>query len=109
VKRSLREILAESHIAAVMVAAFLSWSFYDIFQAFLPFIYNASNFVFTAIAILDIPSSTFEISHSVMFAYLYSAVASLLAAHILSHWVYRLGPFTALACYWSKLAWRNNV
>jgi hypothetical protein len=109
VQRSLREILSESHIAAITVAIFIFWFFDAIIQALLPFINNASNFVFTAIVILDIPSSTFQISRSVTFAYLYSAAVNLLAAHILSRWVYRLGPFATLAGYWSKLAWRNHV
>jgi hypothetical protein len=111
VHRSLREILSKSHIAAITIAILLFWFVDAIFQALLPFIYDASNFVFTAIAIFDIPyiSSKLDISGSLMFAYLFTAGASLLAAYILSHWVYRLGPFAALASYSSKLAWRKNV
>jgi hypothetical protein len=110
-QRSLREILFESHIAAIAVAIFLLWFLDGIFQALLPLLYDAANFMFTAIAIFGIPyiSWKLEISGPVMFAYLYSAGASLLAAYILSYWVYRSGPFEVLASYRGKLAWRKNV
>ena len=53
-KRSLRQILDDSHIAAVTIAVLL-WSLDGAFQALWIPVSRAVGFLFTAVAILDIP------------------------------------------------------
>lgn len=68
------------------------------------------DFLFTAIAILDIPffSPVFTVLNRmmliIMFAYLYGAAVSLAAAWLLSRWVYRMGPLSSLAAYRSRIS-----
>ena len=52
---SLRRVLADSHVAAVAIAVLLLWSLDAAFSALWPPVSRALEFVFTGIAILDIP------------------------------------------------------
>ena len=54
-KRSLRQILDDSHIAAVTIAVLLLWSLDGAFQALWIPVSRAVGFLLTAVAILDIP------------------------------------------------------
>jgi hypothetical protein len=115
VKRSIRETLADSHVAAVSIAVLLLWSLDGAFHALWPLIFGALKFLFTAIAILDIPyfSSTPTIEDRIMLitasAYLYSAAVSLSAAWILSRWMYGVGPLRTLVGYRSNLVGSQHV
>jgi hypothetical protein len=59
VKRSLREVLAHSHVAAVAIAVLLFCSLDGTFRALWPLISDVVKFVVTAIAILDVPYISF--------------------------------------------------
>lgn len=111
-KRSLREVLAESHIAAITIAVLL-FSFFDAtFEASWPFIYEALHYVFLAIAILGVPYFSLKIYPGIVVnlcAYLCFAVVSFLGAYMLSRCVYGLGPFAVLATYRYKLMGRKYV
>jgi 4'-phosphopantetheinyl transferase EntD len=115
VKRSLQEVLAESHIAAITIAILLFSALDGIFQAVWPPVSNALGFLFTAVAIFDIPyfSPTLTVMDRltmiVLFSYLYFAFISLLAAYLVSRWVYRKGPLKVLTGYYSKLIWRKHA
>ena len=106
---SRRQVLADSHVAAVAIALFVLWSLDAAFSALWLPVSRAMEFVFTAIAILDIPyfSRTFTALDRLMLmstlAYLYSSVVSLSAAWVLSRWIYGVGPFRALMYVRSKL------
>jgi len=106
---SLRQVLADSHVAVVAIALLLLWSLDAAFQALWPPVSHAMNFVFTAIAILDIPyfSRTFTVADWSMLvmtlAYLYSSIVSFSAAWLLSKWIYGTGPFSTLMAYRSRL------
>ena len=114
-KPSLREVLADSHIAAVAIAVLLFWSLDEVFWALWDPLCRVAAFLFTAIAILDIPYYSPGLSYKdrltlvSTFLYLYSAVISLSAAWLLSHWVYGVGPFRCLSAYRSRLPRRNYV
>jgi hypothetical protein len=115
VKPSLHEILASSHIPAVAIAVLLLWSLDWGFQALWSPLLRAAGFVFTAVAILDIPyfSSTFTLSDRSMLtttlSFLFNALISLAAAWLLSRWVYGMGPLRSLNKYRTRLAGRNHV
>ncbi len=100
-KPSLREMLAESQVSAVAIAVLLLW-FLDLgFRALWGPLWRIVTFLLTAVAIRDIPYiSPYAADSTMLFsAFLYSvdAIVSLAAAFVLSHWVYRAGPFRSLA------------
>jgi hypothetical protein len=113
VSPSFREILAESHIAAVSIVVLLVWSLTLGLQALWSPLWRAASFISTAVAILDIPSYTFPRSDQVIllqtFTYLFTAFIYLAAAWVLSRWVYGLGPLRSLSKFRTRLARRNNV
>ena len=114
-KRSLRQILDDYHIAAVTIAVLLLWSLDGAFQALWIPVSRAVGFLFTAVAILDIPyfSPTLTLADRFMlataFAYLYLAVVSFSAAWLLSRWVYGTGPIRSLTRYRKNPTGRRHV
>lgn len=111
-KRSLRDVLAESHVAAVAIAIFLLLAMDAAFQPISPYVSNALVFLSTAVAILDIPyisRGRYVMSLAVTFSYLYAAIISLTAAWLVSRWVYGVGPLSALGRYHSVLTGRKNA
>lgn len=114
-KRSLRDALAESHTAAVAIAVLLVWSLDGAFRALWDPAFRAVSFLFTAIAIFDIPyfSPTLTIADwftlTTTLFYLYSAIISFSAAWLLSRWVYGVGPLRSLMSYRSKLTGRHDA
>jgi len=115
VRPSLRQVLADSHVGAVAIALLLLWSLDAAFSALWPPVSHAMGFVFTAIAILDIPyfSRTFTALDRLVListlAYLYGSVVSLSAAWLLSKWIYGVGPLRALMSFRSKLRRSNHA
>jgi len=114
VKRSLREILADSHIAAVSIAVLLLWSLIWGFHALWIPLARAANFVFTAVAILGIPylgpaTIVDRLLLNTTSLFLFNALLSLAAAWLLSRWVYGVGPLRSLSKYRTRLAGRNHV
>jgi hypothetical protein len=115
VKRPLRRVLADSHVAAVAIALLLLWALNGAFWTLWDPVYRMGRFLFTAIAIWDIPY--FSIKPTAIdrlmlistFYFLYSALVSLLAAWLLSRWVYGVGPLRSLAVCRSKLIGRKHA
>jgi hypothetical protein len=109
VKYSLRQILADSHVAAVTITVLLLATIDSTFQALWGHISHAMEFLLTAIAIFDIPyfSPTLTVVDRLMLisscSYLYLSVVSFSAAWLLSNWVYGVGPFRSLAHVWENL------
>jgi hypothetical protein len=111
-KRSLRQNLADSHVAAVMIALLLLWSFDGAFHALWEPASRAIQFLITAIAIFDIPSHSATFNRVVLLtaaAYSYGALASFLGAWFLSRWVYGMGPFRSLALCFKDLIVRKHA
>ncbi|MGB7283529.1 MAG: hypothetical protein WBE13_14785 [Candidatus Acidiferrum sp.] len=114
-KTSLREFLADSHISAVAIAVLLLWSLELAAKALWGALSVAASFLFTAVAILDIPyfSPTLTRVDRLMWIatgfYLFNASMSLAAAWLLSRWVYGVGPLRSLSKYRANLARRNHV
>jgi hypothetical protein len=115
VRLSLREILADSHVAAVSIAVLLVWSLASgLLGISYPF-WHAASFVFTSVAILDIANiprtlTTIDpLNLIATFTYLFYAFVYLAAAWLLSRWVYGLGPLRSLSKARTTLARRNNV
>ncbi|HKW25850.1 MAG TPA: hypothetical protein VJN48_08705 [Terriglobales bacterium] len=115
VKPDLREVLAASHVAAVAIAVLLFWTVEGVLLALWAPLSRVIGFLFTAIAILDIPyfSKTFTLADRttlvISCAYLYTALISLSAAWLLARWVYRLGPFRSLTSYCGRIFWRKHA
>jgi hypothetical protein len=105
INRSLRQILADSHVAAATIAVLLLWSLDAAFLALWEPVSRVLGFLFTAVAILDVPyyspsvTTLDRLMLITMSAYSYSAAASFLAAWLLSRWVYGVGPLRSLARY----------
>jgi len=114
-KRSLRQVLADSHIAAVTIAVLLLWSIDGAFRALWGPVSHAVGFLFTAVAILDIPyfSPTLTLADRFMLittsAYLYTAAVTFSAAWLLSRWVYGIGPVRTLTRYCKNPIGRKHV
>ena len=112
---SLRAMLAESHTATVAIALLVLWSLDGLFQALWPLLWRVGSYLFTAVAIFDIPylSPTLSFTDRAMLviaaAYLYMAIACFSAAWLLSHWVFGVGPFRHLVIYGSKLSGRQDA
>jgi hypothetical protein len=114
-KRSLREVLGDSRVAAVAIAVFLLWGFDAAFRGLWEPVYRLGVFLFTAIAIWGVPyhSSTLTIADRlnliVTFYLLYSAIFCFAAAWGLSRWVYGQGPFRSLVVSSQELMGRKYV
>jgi hypothetical protein len=115
VKRSLREVLADSHIAAVTIAVLLLWAVNSGFQALWIPLSKITAYLFTAVAIFDIPYFSYPLNvgdrSNLILAtlYLLSAAFHFAAAWILSRWVYGLSPLASLSQYRASLTRRTNV
>jgi hypothetical protein len=113
--RPLRQILAESHIAAVTIAVLLLWSLDGAFRAMWGPVSGAIRFLVTAVLILDIPyfSPTLTFQDRLMLvtagAYMSGAVVSFSAAWLLSRWVYGVGPSCVLKRYRKNLIGRKPL
>jgi hypothetical protein len=106
-RHSLRQTLADSHVAAVTIAVLILWSLDGAFRAAWEPVSHMLAFLFTAVAILDIPYFPRMLTPAgrsmlIMAAtYLYGAVVSFAAAWLLSQWVYKAGPIRLLATYYN--------
>lgn len=114
-KPTLREILADSHISAVAIAALLllslDWGFRALWGPFS----RVAGFLFNAIAIFGIPYFSLRLDSAdrliliTTITYLFSALISLAAAWLLSRWVYGVGPLRILSTYRTRLTRRNHA
>ncbi len=115
VNPSLRKILADSHVSAIAVAVLLFRSLDSAFWALWGPLSPVGNFLFKAVAILDIPYSprTFTITNRftlfITFSYLFNSFVYMVAAGLLSRWVYGTGPIRSLSKYLTVVTRRNNV
>jgi hypothetical protein len=114
-KLSLRQALADSHVAAVAITLLLFWSFKWAIEALWEPFSRLAKFLFTAVAILDIPyiSPTLDVTDRHMFIntcfFFLHAVSAVAAAWLLSHWIYGEGPFRSLNTHRGQLARRSDV
>jgi hypothetical protein len=113
INRSLRQILADSHVAAATIAVLLLWSLDAAFLALWEPVSRVLGFLFTAVAILDVPyyspsvTTLDRLMLITMSAYSYSAAASFLAAWLLSRWVYGVDPLRIVPRYRNVNARKN--
>ena len=115
VNRSLRQVLADSHVAAVAIALLLLWSLDLAFRGLWDPVYRLGVFLFTAIAIWGLPylSPTLTAADRFMlintFYFLYIAIMSLSTAWLVSRWVYGMGPLRSLVACRKRLTGRKHV
>ena len=111
---TLREVLADSHIAAVAIAVLLIWSLDSGVRAIGPPFLSVVGFLVTMAAIRDIPSGfgTFSLGYWLSqiptIIHFLDAVISLSGAWVLSHWVYKMAPCRSLSNCRVRLARRNH-
>jgi hypothetical protein len=111
----LRQALADSHVAAVTVAVFLVWALDSACRGLWDPVYRLGAFVFTGIAILDIPyisanpTTADRLMLIVTGYYFYSAIVCLLGAGFVSRWVYGMGPFRCLMLCGRRLTGREDA
>ncbi len=112
-KSSLREVLVESHVAAVAIAVLLFGAFDCGFQGLCVPVGPVATYSFTAIAILAIPYSSPGFNRQdqfmlgMMVFWFVGMLANLVAAWLLARWVYRVGPINVLIKRRSELARRS--
>ena len=112
---TLREVLADSHIAAVAIAVLLIWSLDAGVRAIGPQLLSAFGFLVTVVAIRGIPYGfgTFSLGYWLRLIptidHFVDAVIRFCAAWALSRWVYKLAICRSLSECRVKLARRNHV
>ena len=104
----LRETLVRSHVGAVCIAVLLLSCLDSAFRSLVDPIWRVLTFLGTAIAILGMPYiERFNRMDRVMleltFMYLVQCLFCLLAAVLLSRWIYGTGPIRALRQHRTKL------
>lgn len=114
VMRSLRKSLADSHVSAVAIAVLLFWSIEMGLRSLWGPLYRTASFLFTAVAILDIPYVAWDATHVryVLFTslwYFFYALVSFCSAWHLSLWVYGTGPLRSLSECRTRLARRDRA
>jgi|ERR1039458_7148639 hypothetical protein len=114
-KPSLRAVLAETHVADLAIAWLLLQALKSTFSVVWPPIADAALYLFTAIAIMDIPyhsngldymERTWLVEMSVS---LISAVGAGASAWMLSRWVYGMGPIRGLSMSCKRLRRSSHV
>lgn len=112
---SLRKALDNSYVAPVSIGVLLLWSVeYTLHALWFP-LWRATDFIITAVAILDIPylSRTLTTCDWLglipTLADLVYGLVSLAAAWALSRWVYGSGPLRSLCIAGGRLTRRNHL
>ena len=98
--RSVRLMLADSHVGAICVAVLLLWSIEYLFRAMWIPGSQIVEFLVTAIAILDVPYFSARLDWVLMISmgtYVYVAVVSFIGAQLVARWVYGMTPTRVLA------------
>ena len=110
-KPSMRRILGDSHIAAVAIAVLLLRSLEFGVRSLVQPAVSLGGFLIDVVAIRGIPYGSFTSGQWLTLLPIVvnfsGAVVSLIAAWLLSHWVYRIGPFRRLSECGTKLARRK--
>jgi hypothetical protein len=111
VKPALREIVGSSYIAAVAIAVLLLWTIESVARAVGPLLVFVVDFFSRALAIRGIPtySEGYWLILVFTLGYFLNAVFSLIAAWILSRWVYKASPFSSLSQCRARFERRNHV
>ena len=112
-KTSLRDVLAQSQVAAIAIAVLLLWGIDALLRALWEPLYRVITFLFTAVAIRDIPYYSFSRADWLLWILalfnLLFAFLSLAAAWLLSQWVHGVGPFRSLRQCVASLKRRHSV
>jgi hypothetical protein len=102
---ALREILADSHIAAVSIAVLLLWALTSFFQG-LDFLLRLHTYG-------EMPYFSYSVGdRGALAATLFDLISTAVdvgAAWLVSQWVYGVGPLRSLSRYGSGEAWRKSA
>jgi hypothetical protein len=112
-KPSVRQVLADSHIAAIAILLLLLWPIEPVLRTLWLPLDNLGSFLATAVAIRGVPSSSLlaspydRLTFGAASIVIFEAVSSVTAAWLLSSWVYGEGPLRSLSKYRGRLPWRH--
>jgi hypothetical protein len=115
VKRSFRDVLADSHVAAVAIGVLLLWSLKSGVQAFERPLFHFVYFLVNVVAIRGIPYGSGSFTSGEWLEWLHtftdflSAVTCFAVCWFVSRWVYGVGPFRSLSTLRMRLARRNDA
>jgi len=113
VKPTLQKLLADSHVAAIIIALLMIWSVDATFQALWRPLYRVARCLFTAVAIWDVPYFSWTMQDwaelSTTVTYLCSLISYIVAAWLLSRLVYGVGPLRTLSDYRCRIAGREDA
>lgn len=115
-KHSLRHTLADSHIAAIAIAVLFLFALRESGALLSHLLSDLVDSVAEAIAASDLAALrgayqllTVPIMLSVSLIVVFMVLASVVAACLLSYWVYGAGPFRGLRRYYTESARRKNA
>lgn len=113
-ERSLREILADSHISAVATAVLLLWSLDSGFQAFWRLLFHVGDLLVNVVALGRFPFGWRETYFAgqlllIPMEYLLRTMGTLVGAWVVSRWVYGAGPLRSLSTCRASLIRRSDV
>jgi hypothetical protein len=114
-KPSLRTVLADSHVSDIAIAALLLRSLDSAFRVLWPPIAHSATFLFTAIAILDVPyfsrtlGTVGRLQIMEMSKNLISGLIAFASAWLLSRWMYSVGPIRSLSQCCNSLRRSSHV
>jgi hypothetical protein len=115
VRPTLRELLADSHIAAVAIVVLLILALDSGVRAIGRPLISLADFLVNVAAISGLPygfgffSLGYWLPQIPTFTHIINAVSCASAAWVLSIWVYKLGPLRSLTQCRSRLARRNHA
>jgi hypothetical protein len=112
---SLRSVLAKSHVAAIALALLILWAVGSMFWGLEGPVRDLLTYIGTGVLILDIPTAPppFEVRMTMITSagLLLTGLGEFGFACLVSAWVYRTGPMTALKAVCDELrsaGWLNG-
>jgi hypothetical protein len=114
-KPSVRQVLADSHVAAIAIVLLLLWPIEPVFSTLWQPVYSLGTFLATAVAIRGVTSGSLlanaydRLTFGTASIVLFEASSAVTAAWLLSRWVYGEGPLPSLSKYRGRLPWRRHA
>lgn len=108
-----RQVLADSHVAAVAIAALCLLAIDCVVRGLWEPCFRVAYYVFKMIAILDVPYFAFTSEDRFVLvsslSYIFVSFVSAAAAWVLSRWVYGTRPLSSLATYRMRVVNQDHV
>ncbi|HEY0701738.1 MAG TPA: hypothetical protein VGD60_03130 [Candidatus Acidoferrales bacterium] len=108
---ALREMLADSYVAAVAILVMLLWTFDWIIRGLVQVVPDAAMYLATIAAIRGVPADPviFRAHREIALIYFLLASSIAIGAGLLSQWVYGASPFRSLQLQRERFTRRPHV